>query len=319
LHDLFHLIINEEKAMLDTTFNTSNPRGNFDFEPCFEINEVEANSGIRASFNGLLQDAPGCSTSVVNGLSQQLIHQMNSIVPNALVSFDDLNVELEDAAFPFLQPSAKQGLQQAILERGIKMSVNSAYRTIAQQLLLCRWGSGCGYPVVALPGQSNHQSGLALDVEDPDGWQPFMERHGWRRLGSFDPPHFDYVGAGTQDLRDTAMLAIQKLWNKNHPNAQIDEDGCYGSQTENALNRSPAMGFEKAPWDEKPRALKLSRPMMEGSDVKRLQESLKRAGMTVSIDWTFGPGTDKAVKEFQQKKGLKVDGIVGPKTLEKMA
>ncbi len=233
--------------MSDTTVDTSNKTGNYDFDPCVEINQGEASSGLRAGFDGLLQDAPGCSTSIVNGLSQQLIHQMNLILPDALVSFDDLDVELEDAAFPFLQPSAKQGLQQAIEERGIKMSINSAYRTIAQQLLLYRWGGDCGYPVVALPGQSNHQSGLALDVEDPDGWEPFLEQYGWRRLGDFDPPHFDYVGEGTQDLRNTAMLAIQKLWNKNHPNETIDEDGGYGSQTEDALNRSPAMGFEIAP------------------------------------------------------------------------
>lgn len=302
--------------MSDTTVDTSNQTGNYEFEPCIEINEGEArSSGRKGSFEGLLQDAPGCSTSIVNGLSQQLIHQMNLIVPDALVSFDDLNVHLEDAAFPFLQPSAKQGLQQAIQDRGITMSVNSAYRTIAQQLLLYRWGSGCGFHVVALPGHSNHQSGLALDIEDPDGWEPFLEQYGWRRLGSFDPPHFDYVGEGTQDLRDTAMLAIQKLWNKNHPNETIDEGGGFGPQTENALNRSPAMGFAKAPWDEKPRILRMSRPLMEGSDVEKLQKALN----ILPVDGVFGPGTDTAVKDFQKKKGLEKDGIVGPKTLEKMA
>jgi murein L,D-transpeptidase YcbB/YkuD len=51
---------------------------------------------------------------------------MNLILPDALVSFDELEVELEEAAFPFPQPQAKQGLQQAIQERGIKMSINSA-------------------------------------------------------------------------------------------------------------------------------------------------------------------------------------------------
>ena len=133
-----------------TTVDRSNPTGNYDFEACDRINEGEARAGTRADFDGWLQDAPGCSTSVVNGLSQQLIHQMNLILPDALVSFDELDVELEDAAFPFLQPRAKQGLQQAIQERGTKMSINLAYRTIAQQLLLYRWGSDCGYPVVAL-------------------------------------------------------------------------------------------------------------------------------------------------------------------------
>ena len=303
--------------MSDTTVDTSNPTGNYDFEACHEINEGEARAGTRAGFDGLLQDAPGCSTSVVNGLSQQLIHQMNLIVPDALVSFDDLDVELEEAAFPFLQPAAKQGLQQAIQERGIKLHINSAYRTIAQQVLLYRWGADCGSSRVARPGRSNHQSGLALDVskDTVDDWKPFLEKHGWQWYGEDDRPHFDYVGGGTRDIRSSAMLAIQKLWNKNHPNERIAEDGDYGSQTEDALNRSPAMGFEKAPWDDKPRTLRLSRPLMEGSDVQKLQEALKKAGFAVSTDGVFGPGTDKAVKEFQQKKGLTADGIVGPKTL----
>jgi N-acetylmuramoyl-L-alanine amidase len=306
--------------MSDTTIDISNKTPNYVFEPCFEINEGEARSqSIRAGFNGLLQDAPGCSTSVVNGLSQQLIHQMNLILPDALVSFDDLDVELEDAAFPFLQPPAKQGLQQAIQERGIKLFVNSAYRTIAQQFLLSRWGSGCGYPIVAPPGQSNHQSGLALDIEDPEGWQPFLEKYGWQWFGEGDRPHFDYVGEGTKDIGSSAMLAIQKLWNKNYPNETIGEDGNYGAQTEDALNRSPAMGFEIAPWDEKPRILRFGRPMMEGSDVLKLQEALKKAGFAVSTDGVFGLGTDKAVKEFQQKKSLTADGIVDSKTLSLIA
>jgi N-acetylmuramoyl-L-alanine amidase len=58
---------------------------------------------------------------------------------------------------------------------------------------------------------------------------------------------------------------------------------------------------------------------MEGSDVQRLQEALKKAGMTIGVDGEFGPGTDKAVKEFQKKKNLTADGVVGPKTLSAMA
>lgn len=305
--------------MSDTVISTSEETPEYTPERCDEINLGQPRSGrIKGSFDGLLQDAPGCSTAIVHGLSQQLIHQMNLILPDALVSFDNLNVDLGEAAYAYLQPAAQKALQSAIQDRGVQMVVNSAYRTIAQQLLLYKWGIDCGFSLVALPGQSNHQSGLAIDIDDYDGWRPYLEAYGWHWLGDIDPPHFDYVGGDTQDIRGTAMLAIQMLWNQNHPSEKIDEDSGYGPQTESALMRSPAMGFEIAPADEKPRLLKLSQPLMKGSDVLKLQEALNKAGIVVEADGAFGPATDKAVKQFQQQNGLEPDGIVGPKTRQKL-
>lgn len=286
-------------------------------EPCLEFNERDKTE-IRASFRGLLQDVPSAtSTAIVNGLSQQLIYQLQLNLPNAFVSFDDLNVDLLDAAYSYVQASAKQGLQKAIQARGVKMLVNSCYRTIAQQMLLYNDRFNNPNPV-APPGASNHQTGLAIDIEDPRGWEPFLIQHGWEPLPG-DPPHFDYVGGGTIDIRNKSILAFQQLWNKNNPNNQISEDGAFGPQTEDALNRSPAYGFAKAPWDEKPRLLKLTQPRLEGSDVVRLQEALKQAGMAIAVDGEFGPATDKAVKEFQKQKNLTTDGIVGPQTRNIMA
>jgi len=45
-----------------------------------------------------------------------------------------------------------------------------------------------------------------------------------------------------------------------------------------------------------------------------LQESLRKAGYDVSCDGIFGPGTDKALRNFQKKNGLVADGVVGPKS-----
>ena len=119
--------------MSDTVISTSDRTPEYTLERCDDINLGQARSGvIKASFNGLLQDAPRCSTAIVNGLSQQLIHQMNLIVPDALVSFDNLNVDLGEAAYAYLQPPAQKALQSAIQDRGVQMVVNSAYRTIAQ-------------------------------------------------------------------------------------------------------------------------------------------------------------------------------------------
>jgi hypothetical protein len=53
----------------------------------------------------------------------------------------------------------------------------------------------------------------------------------------------------------------------------------------------------------------------KGEDVKTLQTALnKQAAAALAVDGSFGPLTDRAVREFQRKKGLAVDGSVGPKT-----
>jgi len=48
--------------------------------------------------------------------------------------------------------------------------------------------------------------------------------------------------------------------------------------------------------------------------VRTLQHLLRSRGYTVAVDGIFGPLTDRAVRDFQQAKGLAVDGIVGPQT-----
>ena len=63
------------------------------------------------------------------------------------------------------------------------------------------------------------------------------------------------------------------------------------------------------------------RPVLRfrGSDVRRLQTDLTRRGFGgMTINGTFGPSTDSAVKKFQKAKGLEADGIVGKATAEKL-
>lgn len=193
-----------------------------------------------------LDEVTGCSLAVVRTLDQQIIDEMNCIIPDSLVSFADLNVELGGSStWAYLQPTARAAFERAIEARGSSFRVNSAYRTIAQQYLLYQWyqRGQCGISLAARPGLSNHQSGLAVDVSDYNGWRPFMESEGWDWLGGSDPVHFDYRGGGTRDIRNTAVEAFQRLWNRNNPGDLIDEDGLYGPQTEARLLRTPTNGF----------------------------------------------------------------------------
>lgn len=261
------------------------------------------------------------NTGLVRGLNLQIIAVINSLVPNALVNFDDLNVDVEgDQINPFLQPAAKDSLRFALGKRKIKLSVNSAYRTVAQQYLIRKqFERGLfGITAAARPGSSNHESGLALDVKDPDGWQPFFQQHNWIRLGrNFDFPHYDYLfpAATRSDLGRIGVRAFQRLWNQHNTSDRIPEDGDYGAQTESRLAKSPAEGFRSA----FNRVLRLQEPRQQGEDVKRVQAALRSTNLIdidIRITGLFDQATEAAVKQFQTAtRRLAVDGTVGPTTL----
>ncbi len=75
-----------------------------------------------------------------------------------------------------------------------------------------------------------------------------------------------------------------------------------------------ALLFENAPVVEA-----LSKYGSRGTEVRTIQEKLKRWGYyTGGVDGIYGSLTVSAVKKFQQKNGLKVDGIAGTQTLKAM-
>jgi hypothetical protein len=167
--------------------------------------------------------------------------------PNTLTSIANIQgVSLGSAVFPFLQTPAANALSKAVAARGATMTMSSALRTLPQQYLLYEWylQGRCGIGLAASPGNSNHESGLAVDIDDNTGWNSSMSAHGWKWYGSADPVHFDYVAGGV-DLRGPSVLAFQKLWNENNPNDKIAEDSAYGPDTEKRLTQSPVGGFPK--------------------------------------------------------------------------
>jgi chitosanase len=62
------------------------------------------------------------------------------------------------------------------------------------------------------------------------------------------------------------------------------------------------------------RVLQMSHPYMRGEDVRKLQTALNNFGFSSDVDAVFGPMTEVLVKQFQRKRGLNPDGVVGPMT-----
>ncbi|MGA1870863.1 MAG: peptidoglycan-binding protein [bacterium] len=66
--------------------------------------------------------------------------------------------------------------------------------------------------------------------------------------------------------------------------------------------------------DVEERLLFLQTPYMQGDDIRTIQKALKNSGFKITVDGIFGSATDDAVRKFQRKHKMKVDGIVGPAT-----
>ena len=72
----------------------------------------------------------------------------------------------------------------------------------------------------------------------------------------------------------------------------------------------------EASWKLGDRVLMLVAPNLRGDDVGELQAGLARIGFDCGrVDGIFGPGTTRALEDFQRNSGLLVDGICGPRTV----
>ena len=80
---------------------------------------------------------------------------------------------------------------------------------------------------------------------------------------------------------------------------------------------APAAGTTEAPaWAAAVAPTTLLKRGSKGPAVTDLQTKLKAAGMNVgAIDGDFGPTTEAAVRAFQKRSGLEIDGVAGPATM----
>jgi hypothetical protein len=187
-------------------------------------------------------DATGCSTAIVAGLTAQLVEELNCLAPDSMVNFSGPHVELSAAVQPYLAPEAAAALLRATTAADDVIGITSAYRSVAQQYLLRQWWltNQCGIAAAAIPGESNHQSGRALDVPKYSKWGDWLVPDGYTWFGKADKVHFDFFAA--PDFGHQSVLAFERLWNRNNPD-QLAEDSLWDDADDAAMARSPAEGF----------------------------------------------------------------------------
>lgn len=106
-------------------------------------------------------------------------------------------------------------------------------------------------------------------------------------------------------------------------------DGKFGAQTERAVkNFQKAQGIAAdgvvgdVTWlniDEADTSNPTIRKGSHGNPVRRAQKRLTLGGWdTGGVDGIFGAKTETAVKRFQHDNGLTADGVVGPRTWDKI-
>jgi D-alanyl-D-alanine carboxypeptidase len=185
-----------------------------------------------------------CNTGLARGLSLQLIAKMNRMVKTPLLV--EVKHPLIDTGSssvnPFLQPAA--ALVKAVEARGQKLIINSCLRTTVQQhIIRTQFEQGlCGITAAALPGRSNHEKGLAIDVQDMSDWRLTLEVYGWRYLGDWDPMHADFWDE-RGDIAKLQISAAQMLWNQYNPKNLIAIDGSYGPTTARCISAMPVDGY----------------------------------------------------------------------------
>ncbi|MFE9097812.1 peptidoglycan-binding protein [Streptomyces sp. NPDC007264] len=112
------------------------------------------------------------------------------------------------------------------------------------------------------------------------------------------------------------MRTVQYLLNAH--GASLTVDGSFGTATYNAVRSfqsAQGLSVDGVVGPNTWQALVVTvRQGDSGSAVTALQRQLNAHGASLTVDGSFGPATDSALRSFQSAHGLTVDGIAGPMT-----
>ncbi len=128
----------------------------------------------------------------------------------------------------------------------------------------------------------------------------------------------EYYNKKIDEKFGSGMLAAVKAFQKKN---SLTVDGVIGPTTLKKLFSSSALDADD-PIPPKEEEIEEGRTLskgMKGEDVKAVQVRLVALGYyDGKLDGVYGDGTREAVKLFQARNAVKVDGKVGPRTLAKL-
>lgn len=203
-------------------------------------------------------------------------------------------------------------------DEGIGIAIVQGFRSFAEQDALYAKGrtiKGVAKVTNAKGGQSIHNYGLAVDfcIFDDNKQPKWTVNKDWKRVVAIaeglgfeaglhwksfiDPPH----------LEMTFGLTLKQLQAGKRPASTVKAPA---KSVEHNIKQAPVENYEDRPIVPYPnKVIKLGD---KGLNIERIQRAVGLTGK--QVDGIFGKQTEKKVKEYQKRKGLVADGIVGKAT-----
>ncbi len=115
------------------------------------------------------------------------------------------------------------------------------------------------------------------------------------------------------------VVQITDITPANAPSRTLKDEIATLSQPVPAASRSKAKAVTHTTTSKKSsKAKKVI--LIPALSVRDVQTALKNAGFNPGrIDGRMGANTERAIKQFQRAEGLKADGVIGPRTWDKLS